>query len=466
MRRTSAADLLARAEQLTRTLCASNDRVDQAAWDRFDVTLYRAVNELVGAGRPDRGYPGRARNPLLLTLAAYPAPLNIPADSLYSVEHAAALLELPRRQMEREIRTGALRLVPGSDPRLLPASTLQRRPRIEPADPTDPHPLARLSSTLGAFADLLSENNRSIHAVAWEAPVVTGTVRRVLSVGAVAARHVVAHTAIDAVDRPLRIARYATTYADGLDPSSRRAVPLDQVVAISSGSGRASINERLEVAIHTWGRAAHLEVERLVPSTEALASVASQGVRLYAVTHHLLGSTAHKELASNFAGTEAQLRQGGGTLRDAERVLRGITSLTAPSHDYVTAARELFTTLQEVRELAAGHQAGVDQGDTLALLARGCTIHAQVLAAARAVPASLLHCHLLFAPARSLQPTLARLNVRSRGKFVPVTLADAPELGWRWDKAAATAPAVAATLHQLIAGRDVPENDRHLELGL
>jgi hypothetical protein len=464
MRTTSAADLLTRAEQLTRELCATNDQIDHAQWARFDVTLYRTLYELVAAGRSDRAYTSNTRNPLLPTLTAYPAPLNIPVDRLYSVEHAAALLEVPRHRIERQIRNGTLRPVPDCEPRRIPASALQRGPRVAAAEPTDPRPLAQLSTTLGAFADLLSENNRSTHPVTLEDTVLANTARRVLSVGAVAARHVVTHTDIDAVDRPLRIARYASAYVDRLDTGPRRVRTLEQVVAVSGAGQQANVNQRLQTAIHTWGRTAHVEVERLVPSTEALASIASQGVRLYAVTHQLLGCQVNDQPVNDYERAERQLRQGAATLRDAERELRGITSLTAPSHDYVTAARELFTTLQEVRELAAAKDAGLDPRAALASLAHGDAVHARVVTAARGVPASLLHCHLLFAPVRNLEPTPARLHIQNKRRFIPVTVSDAPELAWRWDKAAATAPAVSATMQQLVAGRDVQGRDRGIEL--
>jgi hypothetical protein len=465
MNRTSAADLLARAERLTRQLSSTSDQIDKARWDQFDVTLHRALYELVEAGRTKYHHGSRTSSQLRHTLWAYPAPLNIPMDHLYSVEHAAALLDVSRHQVEREIRNGNLQLVPGGEPRLLTGETLQRGRRIAPAQASDPHALARLSTTLGAFADLLSQNNRSTHAMALGDALAADTVRRVLSVGAVAARHVVAHSALEAVDRPLRIARYASAHVDRLDPSSRRAVPLELVTAILPVGPAASIDDRLQSALHTWERAARLEVQRLVASTEALASIASQGVRLYAITHQLLDSAAGEQHASEFDGARGQLRQGGATLRDAERALRGISSLAAPSHDYVTAARELFTTLQEIREMAAAHDAGLDPAATLASLAHGCTVHSQVLTAARGVPASLLHCRLLFAPARDLQPTIARLNARSKRRFVPLDLSDAPELRWRWDLAAATAPAVSAALQQLVAEREVSRHDTSIEMG-
>src|SRR5690349_3252098 len=100
MRSTSAADLLARTEQLARELGASNDTVDQTRWNQFDATLYRTLYELVAAGRTDRHYPSNTTNPLRHTLAAYPGPLNIPMDRVYSVEHAAEMLGFSRRRME------------------------------------------------------------------------------------------------------------------------------------------------------------------------------------------------------------------------------------------------------------------------------------------------------------------------------------------------------------------------------
>jgi hypothetical protein len=465
MRRTSAADLLSRMDRLARELVASDELVDRDHWSQFDATLYRTLYELTSAARSDLGRSSSTRGLLLRMLSAYPAPLNIPTDRNFSVEQAARMLEVSRRRLQRQIRTGRIQLVPGISPRMVSASSLQKSPRIDPADPADPHLLARLSTTLGALADLLSQNNRSVNAVALDGAAISDTARHVLSVGAVAARHTIAHCAIETVDRPLRIARYASSQVDALETSPRRPAPLEHVAAVAPGGSSTSINYRLDSALHAWAQTADREAQRLVPSTEALASIASQGVRLYAVTHQLLGSDLVDQPAQIFREVEGHLRHGGAALRQAEQALKGITSLTTPTHDYVTAARELFTTLQDVRELAAHHEGGIDPVSMLASLAHGCTLQAQVMTAARGVPAHLLHCHLLFAPARNLQPTIARLNARSNGKFIPVTVGDAPELAWRWDRAAAAAPEVSAALQRLVAAREVAEHDRGLELG-
>lgn len=160
-----------------------------------------------------------------------------------------------------------------------------------------------------------------------------------------------------------------------------------------------------------------------------------------------------------------ELRDGGASLRAAEMTLTGLTSLTTPTHDFVTASRELFATLQHVREMAPDNAPALDTPAALTSLAHGCALEAELVTAARGVPASLLHCHLLFAPARTLKPTVERLEARGKGRFIPVELTDAPDLAWRWETAARRTPEVAAAVRCLDLTRSAADRDHGMELG-
>ena len=463
---TTAGALLERADRLSRQLNTAAHDVSQVQWEQFDNTVYRTLHELIGAGRTDAAYTHRGSSPLLAALRAYPSPVRLPPGRTYSIGYAAQLMDLSRRQVRDKIRQHNLHAVKEGDQYVLPTRSLHADDRdIAPADATDPHPMARLSVTLGALADLVSENNRTPHRLDMDDHALTDTVRRVLALTAVAARHTVRHTPMDAVDRPLLIARFASTYIDTLDPSPRRVLALDHIAAVTENDAAMNINEQLDAAVHVWRAAAHREMSRMVPSTQALSSIANQGVRLYAVTHQLLRSApAQEDAIASRHDVCRELREGGAVLRAADEALAGLTSLTSPTHDFVSATRELFTTLQQVRDMATVHHSSLDHEAAVASLAHGCSVQAELITTARGTPASLLHCQLLFAPARRLEPSVERLAARGKGKFIIAQLDDAPDLGWRWETAARKTAEVARAMRGL--GLRRRQVDRGLGIGL
>jgi excisionase family DNA binding protein len=467
MRVTTAGDLLARADHLTRELISSEQDITADQWAQFDITVYRGLYELIGGQRADPAYTEASHNALLQALRAYPAPLRLPAGRTFSVDYAAQLLDVTHDHVVRRIREGTLHAVKEGNLYLLPTKSLDTGHRdIGPADPTDPAVMARLSVTLGALADLVCDNNNLPHPVELGDEALTGAVRQLLAVAAVAGRHTITHTPIDDIDRPLLIARYASTQVDLLDPSPRRVRALDHVAAAAPGGEAMPINRQLDAALDAWRRTAHHEVNRMVPSVQALSSIANQGVRLYAVTHQLVRSAPCLDGdPANRDKVMLELQEGAASLRAAQEALTGLTSLTTPTHDFVTATRELFTTLQRVRELATSNDPSLDADATLASLQRGCSIEAELVINARRAPISLLHCGLLFAPARTLQPTLERLPARTKGRYIAVQLADAPDLGWRWETAARKVPEVAAALRGLELRQHGVGRDHGIELG-
>lgn len=466
---TTSADLLERADQLARELAASSQEVNQDQWEQFDNTVYRTLYELIAADRADPAYTEEGTNRLLQALRGYPAPLQFPPERTFSVEYAAQVMDLTTEQIRKDIWNGRLRAVKDGDRHVLPAQSVSRIQRgIPPADPTDPHPLSRVSVALGAFADLVGDHHRTRAGVQLSEQTRADTVRRVLALTAVAAQYTVKHTGIEAIERPVLLAKYASTYINALDPSPRRIHALDNLVASIPDGKASTVNQELDAAMHDWRAVAQREVRRLVPSTEALAAVANQGVRIYSVTHHLLQRPGYEERPSpaDRQRCSAALREGGVALRDAQLALRGLTSLTVPAHDFVTSSRALFATLQQVRQLADARDPELDTEAAIASLARACTIESELLSEARPSPSSLLHCGLLFAPARRLPTNLERLEPRAKGRFIPVQLNDVPELGWRWELAARKAPEVEATVGHLVVGRDQVELPHGIEFGL
>ena len=157
MSTTTGADLLARADRLTRQLRASEVPVTRAQWETFDVTLHRLLHELV---RPDvahavPGDPTRAA----LTAASAPTPTRcVPSHHRpLSTAEAARQLGHTNDWVHAQIRRGNLHAVHDGRDTYIPAAALDDRTDITPADPTDPHPLARVATTLGALADLLHD---------------------------------------------------------------------------------------------------------------------------------------------------------------------------------------------------------------------------------------------------------------------------------------------------------------------
>src|SRR6476660_1813301 len=82
MSTTSAADLLAHADLLTRQMRDSDVPISGGQWATFDVTVHRLMFALVGPGAlPERGRPRTARAPPLEVFRSYPDPLRHPVNT-------------------------------------------------------------------------------------------------------------------------------------------------------------------------------------------------------------------------------------------------------------------------------------------------------------------------------------------------------------------------------------------------
>ena len=447
MSTTTGTDLLGRADRLTRQLRSSQVPVTRAQWETFDVTLRRVLFELCGpnAFRIPRCDPARAE---LETIGdTYPTPLRPTGHPTLSSAEAALVLKGTNDWVHRPVRHTTLHLVRdagalgvGPDPRA----------DITPSDPTDPHPLARLSVTLGALADLIQQD-ASTGRVLLPAPgEAAGAARQILTLGAVAARHALTHGAITDADRPLAVAQYAERAIDLLRDTARRPVDLDRLTAISPNRARGSANDRLEAAIHDWGAAGRFETTRLVPCVDVLRTFANQGAHMYAVTHQLLHTDRADTSAQEDVGRAAEaLTCAARALRLADREWARLTTATRPTHEFVTASRDLFAALQDVTQMLKAEPAGLDAQRAVRDLALGAETLAELVTATQTLPSRLIKSNLLFAPAKTLKPTVDRLTSRRTGKLVAANAADLPDLPERWLSAVDAARDVTARVRPL-----------------
>ena len=151
MSTTTALDLLALADRQTRLLRDTDVAATPEQWESFDVTLHRLLLELTGAG----GAYVRSQDPRLnvLTMAVHtsPHPLRCPPSTQLSTREVAAYLGTAAETVLQRVRSGRLQAVRDDDGFRYASSSIETRPDIRPADPTDPNPLARTSAPSGPW---------------------------------------------------------------------------------------------------------------------------------------------------------------------------------------------------------------------------------------------------------------------------------------------------------------------------
>ena len=332
MSTTTGADLLAHADRLTRQLRVSEVPVTRSQWETFDVTLHRLLHELV---RPDMA-PAVPGDPTRLALSAavraYPDPLRPVVHRPLSPSEAAQQLGQTTAWVHAQIRRGNIHAIHDGRDTHIPATALASRSDITPADPTDPHPLARVAATLGALADLLHDHT--------DRPPLTaeghgaGAAVHVLAIGAVAARHTLTHGPIADANRPLAIAQYAERIIDTLREPAQLPHHLDRIAAVTPSPAPETLNDRLEAAIYDWAVAGRAETQRLIPSADVLRAFANQGTHLYAVTAKLLQATSPWPRAEAATETVVHLTKAGQILR-AGRPSMGRAHHSHPAHPRV-----------------------------------------------------------------------------------------------------------------------------------
>jgi excisionase family DNA binding protein len=422
---TSAADLVSRADLLVRELRNTTDPVSLAEWERFVVTAYRLLHQLVGPGRADDERTAvRAHAQLVRVLQSYPTPLRPPVGATtYSTRQAAQFLGLAREGVLHRIHQGDIPATTDGRSYGIAATDLDRRTDLGPADPTDPHPLPRLSCTFGALADLLVADRDREVSMLHDDVQVAALMAHVLTLTAVAARHTMGHCRVTDADRPLRMAQFAERAVDALGTAGR--LPgLDRITSCAPPGHPTILNERLEAALRTWANAGRDELNRTVPSIEVLRNIANQGRHIYAVTDRLLHAPGQ-----HAAPRGGQSSQVSGALCEASEALRhaddqwaGVTTAMGPSHDYVATTRDLFAILREIGELdltLSGPnptEPTLDVAQALADLNIASRDLADLMHETRHLPEVLIRSELLFSAHRTLKPTVERLVDRAKGR--------------------------------------------------
>ena len=460
MSTTTAADLVSRADLLVRELRNSLHPVSLAEWERFDVTAYRLLHQLVGPGRVDDERTAvRAHAQLVRVLQSYPAPLRPPVGATsYSTRQAAQFLGLHREGVLHRIHRGDLPATTDGRSYGIAATNLDRRTDLGPADPTDPHPLSRLSCTFGALADLLVADRDREVSMLHDDVQVAALMAHVLTLTAVAARHTMGHCRVTDADRPLRMAQFAERAVDALGtPGSLHG--LDRITSTAPPDNPTTLNERLEAALRAWANAGRDELNRTVPSTEVLRNIANQGRHIYAVTDRLLHApgqllaTRHDQ-SSQVSGALCEASE---ALRHADDQWARVTTAMRPSHDYVATTRDLFAILREIGDLdltLSGpdtSEPALNNAQALADLNIASRDLAQLIHEARHLPDVLIRSELLFSSNRTLKPTVERLTDRARGRYVAVDVTDQPNLAPMAHQAATQSLHASEVLHARLA---------------
>ena len=422
MSTTTALELLEHADVLTRRLRKSQAPTTSAQWETFDDTLYRLLIELVGIDAEHVRTADPSRRALDLAIRSYPTPLRPPVDARLQPSQAARYRAVTPRAVRNYIRRGHLRAVKDGDINLVHSRDLDAHPDLRPADPTDPHPLAKISCALGAMADLVHDARTSGPAVLTGNGEVAGATLHVLSLAAVAARHTLARGQLDDAVRPLTVGRFAERVIDALRDVALHPASLDRLASTRPVAHPVTLNDRLEATLHHWGASARHEINRPIPSVDVLRQIANQGTHLCDV-RALLERDPQGQTARN-------LRENAATLAAAGRAWHTLTTLTRPSHEFVTASRELHETIATVAKSARRPE--LDPSLAVADLDRGLVVVGQLMTLTRTMPERLVTAGVLRGPAKSLRPTDDRLRERAQGRYVKVRPADAPELASAW----------------------------------
>jgi hypothetical protein len=131
-----------------------------------------------------------------------------------------------------------------------------------------------------------------------------------------------------------------------------------------------------------------------------------------------------------------------------------------PSHDYVTAARDLFTILKEIgqldltRPIPGSTTPTLDSGQALADLNIASRDLADLMHEARHLPDVLIRSQLLFSRVGALKPTVERLTDRAKGRYVVVEVTDRPDLAPLAHQAAAQTLRASELFHAALARVD------------
>lgn len=429
MSTTTALELLELADLLTRQLRKVDAPITTAQWESFDATLHRLLLELIGTDAANVRTADPSWRALHLAIRSYPTPLRPPVGLRLPTAQAAHYLGETRGAVRWDIRQGHLEAVKEDGVHLVDSADIDARPDIRPADPTDPHPLSRVACHLGALADLIHEARTVGPEILRGNGETAGAARHVLSLAAVAARHTLAHGKIKDALRPLLVGQYAERAIDTLRDVALHPTSLDLLASTSPAAHPMTLNDRLEAAVHHWGASARNEISRPIPSVDVLRQIANQGAHL-CDTRALLEPDAEGTTAKSLRENAAALAAGG-------RAWDKLTTLTRPSHEFVTASRELYEAVSLVGKAVRASR--LDPRRAAADLDRGLVVVSHLVALTRSVPERLTAAGVLRGPAKSLRSTDDRLRDRMRGRYAVTRPGDVPTLAPAWHRAANSA---------------------------
>jgi hypothetical protein len=456
---TTVGDLLDRAETLARVLRIDPAHITADQWRSFDSTTYRLVAELHGPERTGTPAQVHYRASVTSIVNSYPSPLVTPgSETTFNARQAARHLGIKDWAILRDIRRSRLPATYDGSRYIIKATDLSCGPDVQPADRASPHPLDRLSCTLGALADLVVAERSRATTIPGLDPLrddtqVAPVMARVLAMTLVAARHTLVNIPLQEADRPLLIARYAARALDALGDVDRPS-GLNQVASFSPPTSPRGPNEELEAALRDWATHARSELARTVPSTEVLRDIANQARHLYAVSTTLVMDSF---TAGNLSGPDAEqvhveLRAAAQVMHAVQQQWETVTTASRPSREYVAATTALHTRLTTIGQerLSPGNHTdparriNVDQA--LTDLRYTATDLAELTHTAAQLPEPLIRAGLLFAPARILPATLERLHDRNQGRYVPIQLTEGVELIDAAQQGSSAARHVRATL--------------------
>jgi hypothetical protein len=420
---TTAADLLARAERLSRELRSDQTPVTLQQWAAFDVTVHRLLTEMLG----EHGiFVPKQHATLRAVIDRYPQPLTGPVHLTHS-EPQPTTRDHFERHGAGSSRRQHLQSLPTPAPDELAPLDVEELPQI-----TDPHPLARLTCAFGALADLL-HGHPAVERTAGDIDGLTDTTRRVLAIAALAAHHTIASVPLANTNRPMTVGLHAEGSLDALDsgrPASARW--LHDVAATQARSWASNPSEGLDLVVAEWARTSEIEVHAAVPSIDSLRTLTRQGTHLLATVEELVSAGGARSWSDE---DPTGLRAAVTALIDVEHTWpRGATTLTRPAHAFVDASRALHEAVEPLR-LGSAELSAAEREAAMSCLLRATGHLSRQLVTARTLPERLACSGLLFAPARSLTPAPERLGERKHGRHIPATMNDASDLVHAWHEA-------------------------------
>lgn len=420
---TTAADLLARAERISRELRRNDTPVTLQQWAAFDVTVHRLLTELLG--EHGIGVP-RDRDALRAVIDRYPQPLT---GLLHMTNSEPQPTPRNSQPPPKGASTGPqqLTLIAQPVPDSRRALDVEALPQI-----TDPNPMARLTCAFGALADLLN-GNPGVERTEHDMDGLVDTTRRVLAIAALAAHHTIAWVPLANVERPMRVGLHVEGCLDSLT-TDRPVAPrwLHSVAAAPAHAASSHPARGFNLVVAEWMRTSAVETSASVPSIDSVRTLTRQAGHLLATIDELNGAG---DIGSWDPVHPSELRDAASALIEVDLAWpSGASTLVRPAHAFVDASRDLHESLEELRLAAAGLD-DAQRDAAMSGLLRASSHLSRQFVTVRTLPERLACAGLLFAPARSLTPASDRLDDRRQGRHIPTALNDLTELVRPWHEA-------------------------------